>query len=124
MTSIISTLAAIMLAAMLVSPVAGCGGGEADSTSDTGVAEDGVAVVEMKDISYTPREVTVKVDDTVRWVNRDPVAHTITDDGGRFDSGTVSGSDATYEQTYVDPGVFSYTCTIHPTMKGTVIVEE
>ncbi|MHB0915354.1 MAG: cupredoxin domain-containing protein [Thermoleophilia bacterium] len=120
----IRKLAFIMLAATLLLPATGCGDEEADSPLDTGVAEDGVAVVEMKDISFSPEEVTVKVDDTVRWVNRDPVAHTITDDGGRFDSGAVSGSATTYEQTYAEPGVFSYTCTIHPTMKGTVIVEE
>lgn len=120
----IRTLAAIMLTATLVSPVVGCGDEEADSPSYTGVVEDGAAVVEMKDISFSPEEVTVKVNEMVRWVNEDPVAHTITDDGGRFDSGAVSGSSATYEQTYAAPGVFSYTCTIHPTMKGTVIVEE
>jgi plastocyanin len=44
-----------------------------------------------------------------------------------FDGGPASGNlgqGGTYEQTFDAPGTFSYTCSIHTAMKGTVTVTE
>ena len=52
-----------------------------------------------------------------------PTAHTVSASDGSFDSGTL-GSDARFETTFERAGTFAYFCQIHPTMRGTVRVEE
>jgi len=69
---------------------------------------------------------TVKVGDTLTWTNVDGVAHTVTAGfGGRsnggFDSGFV-GPGGSFQVKLDQPGRFSYTCTLHPFMSGTVMV--
>ena len=73
----------------------------------------------IKDFSFGPSSVTVHAGDTVTWTNAGPSAHTATGKG--FDTGTLkkgqSGS-----HTFSQAGTFSYVCTIHPFMHGTVVV--
>ena len=59
----------------------------------------------------------------VTWTNLDPTAHTVSASDGSFDSGTLE-PDARFETTFERPGTFAYFCQIHPTMRGTVRVEE
>lgn len=121
--SSINTLLLVVVIAFAVA----CGDDDNDTAEEPaadGVTADGSVEVDMKEISFAPEEVTVKVDTTVRWVNSDPVAHTVTDDQGLFDSGVLD-SDDVFEHMYDQPGTYEYTCTLHPTtMKGTVVVEE
>jgi plastocyanin len=129
-------IAVIMLVALMAMAVA-CGEDEDEAdttpapsaTSDSAGTGNGTAgdvvEVEMKDISFMPEEITVKVNSKVRWTNEDPVAHTVTDDEEMFDSGVMSGDGTMFEHQYDEPGTYDYTCTIHPTsMTGTVVVEE
>ncbi len=55
----------------------------------------------------------------ITWTNRDSAPHTIT--GDNFDSGSISQG-STFSQTFKDAGTFDYVCTIHPSMKGKVVV--
>lgn len=77
--------------------------------------------VAIKDFSFGPSSVTVNVGDTVTWVNNGRTDHTATASNGSFDTGTLkkgqSGS-----HTFNTAGTFGYVCTIHPFMKGTVVV--
>jgi LPXTG-motif cell wall-anchored protein len=79
------------------------------------------ASVTMGDFFFQPASVTVAVGDTVTWHNSGQAPHTATADDGSFDTGTIqpggSGS-----HTFNSAGTFSYICTIHPNMKGTVRV--
>jgi plastocyanin len=79
------------------------------------------ASVNMVDFSFSPASVTVAVGDTVTWHNTGQAPHTATANDGSFDTGTIqpggSGS-----QTFNSAGTFSYICTIHPNMHGTVRV--
>lgn len=68
-----------------------------------------------------PAEIRVPVGATVRWVNKDPLAHTTTS-AGVWDSGPVDPGGA-FEFTFTSVGTYNYICTPHPFMKGTVIVE-
>ena len=69
--------------------------------------------------SYGPKTLTVAVGDTIVWVNRDMFPHTVTARGGGFDSGDIAaGKSWTY--TVKAEGLFAYSCTYHPTMKGTL----
>lgn len=65
---------------------------------------------------------------TVTWINRDAIAHTTTSGAngvpnGGWDSGPL-GQDAMFSYTFMAAGTFTYTCTIHPDMNGTVTVTE
>ena len=62
---------------------------------------------------------------TVRWLNQDDEAHTVTNADGDvatpFDSGEIAPGDA-YEFSFVERGKIDYVCTIHSKMEGTVTV--
>jgi plastocyanin len=73
---------------------------------------------------YSPDSITVVigVNNTVKWTNNDTATHTVTANGGSFDSGPIApGATFTYE--FLVPGVYEYHCTYHPWMTGTVTVK-
>jgi len=75
----------------------------------------------MGDFFFSPASVTIAVGDTISWHNSGQAPHTATADDGSFDTGTVNaGGSASH--TFNSAGTFSYICTIHPNMKGTVRV--
>ena len=66
--------------------------------------------------------VQVKVGKTVTWVNKDTVTHTVTSDASSlFDSGFMP-TGATFQFTFTTAGTYPYYCTVHPFMKGTIVV--
>jgi len=72
--------------------------------------------------SFDPETITVRVGDTIIWVNKDPFPHTATSQAGGFDSKEIpAGKSWQFKTTRA--GVFSYGCTFHPTMKATLKVE-
>jgi plastocyanin len=73
--------------------------------------------------SYTPNPNTMRVGQTVAWKNADTIAHTATQDASRFDSGTIGGGATSAPLTMSTAGTFTYHCTIHPGMVGTLIVQ-
>ena len=78
--------------------------------------------VEIKGMAYALSELTVAPGDTVVWVNRDIVPHTVTADARRFDSGSINSS-AEWPFVARERGRIPYTCTFHPTMKGVLVVK-
>jgi plastocyanin len=64
----------------------------------------------------------IKVGQDVSWSNDDDAVHTVTFADGSFDSGRI-GLGATVTRSFDRPGTFEYACTIHPTMKGRVVVQ-
>jgi plastocyanin len=78
--------------------------------------------VAIGDNDYDPAVVSVKPGDTVRWTNHGGAAHTVTADGGDFDSGTLAPG-AVFTHKFPVLGSFPYHCTIHgPAMAGSVVV--
>ena len=78
------------------------------------------ATVEIRGEQFQPATVPISVGETVTWVNEDPVIHTVV--GEDFSSGNI-GEGETFSHTFDEPGVYEYTCTIHPGMEGAVVVE-
>jgi plastocyanin len=77
--------------------------------------------VAISDFKYGPSTVTIHAGDTVRFVNSDQEAHTITASDGSFDSeGVDSGGSWTHR--FTKPGRYTYFCELHPFMKGTIVV--
>lgn len=79
--------------------------------------------VTIEDNAFNPATVTISAGDTVRWTNLDSTTHTVTGTGTNFGSENLNQGDS-YEFLFTDPGTYEYYCEIHPSMTGTVIVEE
>lgn len=90
-----------------------------------GAAPPGKAVaankVTIKNFGFAPAAVTVPVGTTVTWTNTDEEPHTVSATSGPFHS-TALNTGATYRYTFTKPGQYHYLCTIHPFMRGTVVV--
>ena len=80
------------------------------------------AVVRIANLSFDGKVIRIKAGERVRWVNEDQLQHTVTADGGGFDSGLVNPG-RVFERVFDTPGEFAYHCTPHPFMTGRVIVE-
>lgn len=78
--------------------------------------------VQLKNFSFNPDTLTVKKGTTVTFMNSDSVTHTVTSDDGSFDTGNIS-SGASQTVTFSKTGTYTYHCSIHPMMKGTIVVE-
>jgi glucose/arabinose dehydrogenase/plastocyanin len=78
-------------------------------------------VVEIKNYSYQPSIINVSAGTTVTWINEDPVAHTVTDTNGAFNSGNLATGEE-FNQTFFQPGTYQYQCLIHVFMVGEVVV--
>lgn len=74
--------------------------------------------VEIKTMAF-PANTPVEKGDTVTWINRMPMNHTVTADNGAFDSGAL-GNNKSFSHVFQDAGVVAYHCKIHPNMKGKV----
>jgi plastocyanin len=81
---------------------------------------------------FDPKELTAKKGDTVQVINQDTVPHTVTsgkdqndpDKGKLFDTSYINGGEsAKIDLSKVDPGEYSYFCTVHPYMQGKMKVE-
>jgi plastocyanin len=71
--------------------------------------------------AYQPSQLTVGLGQTVVWRDESFGQHTVTSVDGLFNSGVMS-SGSSFTMTFAKAGTFDYVCTIHPTMKGSVIV--
>ncbi|MGI0056804.1 MAG: cupredoxin domain-containing protein [Nitrosarchaeum sp.] len=76
---------------------------------------------------YTPSKIVIKQGDSVTWMNEDAAFHSVT-------SGYYNEPSGFFDSEYLDPeesftfifeniGTYDYFCTLHPWMKGQVIVE-
>ena len=76
--------------------------------------------ISIKDFAFNPSNLTVSVGATVKWTNDDSAPHSITSEN--FKSGTLNNGDS-YEFRFATPGIYDYSCSIHPSMKGTILVK-
>ncbi len=86
-----------------------------------GVVEAAVVEIEIVEFTFQADTVRVTPGTLVRWVNRDPVAHTSTADEGEWKS-PLLGPGETFDVKFDEEGEFPYYCTPHPFMRGVVIV--
>jgi plastocyanin len=73
--------------------------------------------------SYAPNPATVRTGQTVAWKNNDTAAHDATQDASRFATGVISAGATSSPVTMSTAGTFTYHCTIHPGMVGTIVVQ-
>lgn len=110
----LATLAPLVaLALMPVAP--GAQTHEHDGAADIG------AHVSIRFGSIEPTRVDVVAGEATHWTNDSVRKHTVTDDGGAFDSGTLAVG-SSYQHVFESAGEFSYHCTLHPYIRGRVAV--
>lgn len=85
------------------------------------VDEGKIVEVNIQNSAFNPQSVAISTGDTVRWTNMDSATHTVR--GPTFESKVLEKGD-TYEFLFTDAGTYNYDCSIHPSMKGTVVVKE
>lgn len=78
------------------------------------------STVTLKDFKVSPVDIKVKAGTEVTFKNEDSTNHTITGDG--FDSGNIKSGE-TYKKKFDSAGAYEYHCSLHPSMKGRVVVE-
>jgi plastocyanin len=76
----------------------------------------------MEGVAFKPETLTIKKGDSVVWVNRDVFPHTATAGDRTFDSGEVAPT-RKWKLVAKKSGRFPYLCTLHPTMKGALVVK-
>ena len=79
------------------------------------------ASVSIVNFAFTPSSLSVRVGTRVTFTNRDGTTHTVTANGGLFNSGNLPPGQ-TYSFTFMGRGSFAYHCQIHPMMTGTISV--
>lgn len=81
------------------------------------------AAVRVSQMRFGPSRVVVAKGATVTWSFEDGMPHTVTAVDGSFDSGRLSAG-GQFSHTFDQPGTFAYYCTLHPSMRGEVVVVE
>lgn len=77
--------------------------------------------IEIAQMKFIPAEITVHKGDKVTFVNHDIVTHDITDDPGKTWTSSPLPADESWSMTVTQSS--NYYCTLHPVMKGKIIVE-
>lgn len=115
------------LAAVVLVLAASCGGstpapsGATPTPAAATCSGSGGEAVAVANFSFTPQSASVTKGTVVTWTNTAPGPHTVTFDGGP-DCGQLAAG-ASVSRTFDTAGTFTYHCTIHPAMTGSVIVE-
>jgi plastocyanin len=76
----------------------------------------------VKDFMFNPTPLTVKAGSTVTWTNMDDEPHTVVSDTGLFKSGGMDTNES-FSFKFDKPGTYHFTCSIHPRMVGTIVVQ-
>jgi plastocyanin len=78
--------------------------------------------VRVDNFTFGPDTLTVPVNSTVTWVNKDDIPHIVASTDGLFKSKALDTDDK-YTYTFTKAGSYSYYCSIHPKMVGKIIVQ-
>lgn len=76
-------------------------------------------VVSIHNYAFQPQTVKIAAGDSVTFENDDYVAHNVTAD--TFKSGEIAGGKS-WQYTFDKAGSYTYTCTDHAGMQGTIVV--
>lgn len=78
--------------------------------------------VRIDNFTFVPDTLSVPVNATVTWVNKDDIPHVIASNDGVFKSKAMD-TDQKYSYTFTKAGTYPYYCSIHPKMVGKIVVQ-
>jgi len=127
--NLLMCLLLVMALLIIALPLEGCGG--SGSTAGTTAKETTAATtgggagakneIIIEGNSFKPDSLTIKVGDTVTWINKDSYNHTVKAKTGEFDSGNMANG-AKFSFTFDKEGTYDYICGIHTFMTGKIVV--
>ena len=94
----------------------------AGEMKDTGSSGGGQNKIEIKDFAFNPQTITVKSGEKITWINRDEEPHTVVSVEKQFKKSTALDTDQEFTITAGAPGTYTYFCSVHPKMTGTIVV--
>lgn len=94
--------------------------GITDSTSPT-ATETAKGEILIRRNTYVPDTMTVKIGDTVTWINEETYGHDVKSDDGLFRSPKMATGEK-FSYTFMKEGTYTYICSIHPFMRAQIIV--
>ena len=102
---------------------AAAAGSETSKATKQGKVTKKSSVIVIDRFLFQPQALTVRVGQTVEWKNAGSVPHTATSiDGKTFDSAAIPAG-RSWRFKAAKKGTFDYVCTLHPNMKGKLIVQ-
>ena len=120
MTTLISIVriaaAFCSISSLFLSAVAG-------EMKDTGGVTGGGNKIEIKDFAFNPQTITVKSGEKITWINRDEEPHTIVSVEKQFKKSSALDTDQEFTITAGAPGTYTYYCSVHPKMIGTIVIQ-
>lgn len=87
---------------------------------DPGPPAAGVSEVAVRDDVFAPAAVAVPPGTTVTWRWQGANEHNVYGDG----FASPLQTDGTFAHTFAQPGTYAYRCTLHPFMRGEVVVAD
>lgn len=115
------TLVAAAAVAAVVVTSAGSAGAPANANAPATTAA--VKVVKLQDFEVRPATVRIRRGGTVEWRFLDrPSPHNVTSRGSKRFRSSPSQQTGSYRVRFRRSGTYRYLCTIHPNMRGKVVV--
>jgi plastocyanin len=108
----------LLAAAVLVGGCGSSDSGTAASSTATPAPKPSATVL-MQGLKFAPRRVTIRKGQTVEWIDKDLVDHSVIANG--IESPDFAQGES-WSHTFARVGVFRYHDGLHPDMKGTVVV--
>lgn len=110
---------------LLVLPLflTGCSFSSPPSTSDEAPVS-GEVEIRMKNLSFQPRDLVVLEGTKITWTNMDSVAHDVVSDTNAWAASPLLNKGESFSVTLLSEGTYSYDCTPHSFMTGTIIVKK
>ena len=96
----------------------------AGEMTDTGSTGAGQSKIEIKDFAFIPQTITVKSGQRITWINHDEEPHTVVSVEKQFKKSPALDTDQEFTVVAGSPGTYSYFCSVHPKMTGTIVVKE
>jgi len=91
---------------------------------DTASISAGGTKIEIKDFAFSPQTITVKSGEKITWINRDEEPHTVVSVEKQFKKSSALDTDQEFTVTAGAPGTYTYFCSVHPKMTGTIVVSK
>jgi len=106
--------------ALIAVTLGACGGGGDGTPTSPG---DGRTVAATPSLAFTPASLTVNAGETVTFAFGG-VAHNVFFDAQAGAPGNIDGTNAnvSVQRAFATAGTYPYSCHIHPSMHGTVVV--
>ena len=77
--------------------------------------------VKIDNFTFSPATLTIQAGSKVTWVNEDDIPHAVAASDRSYKS-QVLDTDQAFSHTFNEPGSFEYFCSLHPHMKGLIVV--